>query len=93
MTLGKVLVGLTILAVDAFASPSPPPSTSAFTNKELPISIEASTSAERGDIDQCRTEETSTTKAEQFKSETLPAGAFLGIALVARGEIGVSSPL
>ncbi|ORY66940.1 Sodium/hydrogen exchanger family-domain-containing protein [Leucosporidium creatinivorum] len=90
MTLGKVLVGLTILAVDAFASPSPSPSSSSSPAKELPLSAEASTMAERGDGDLRRAGEGQpSSKAELFKKETLPAGAFLGIALVARGEVGV----
>nr|CRX78930.1 hypothetical protein ls5930a1_00009 [Leucosporidium scottii] len=89
MTLGKLLVGLTILAVDAFASPSPP--ASPVGPKELPMSLEPSTKAERGDGNRQRRSEEGApaTKAELLKRETLPAGAFLGIALVARGEIGV----
>jgi len=105
MTLGKILVGACVIANDLIVSPkrsaeheeqetnfgkernrifplsntraerSRQITTSSTSSSTLPIASDiANTSSHRG----------------TFISETLPAAAFLGLALVARGEIGVS---
>lgn len=86
MTLGKALVGLTLVAADSFGTPF-------TTARKLASSHEtgtqATTKAERCNMaaDQAVA---ALTRADMIRHETLPAAGFLGAALVARGEIGVS---
>lgn len=90
MTLGKILVGGVILIVDAFASPSVAEGTPASTKSDLPLTP-PSTEAERGQAHERHGGQlVPTTRGAMFAKESLPAAGFLGVALVARGEIGVS---
>lgn len=86
MTLGKLLAGVPILLVDVFA-PLRSSSEGRVEEKEAAGNTKAETrgccEGEAGVVP---------TRLEMLRSESLPAAAFLGLALVARGEIGVRRP-
>lgn len=93
MTLGKVLVGATILGVDALAKPAIADGAVGSSNGGL-APTSPSTEAERGQTLRKHSGQlVPTTRGALFVKESLPAAGFLGVALVARGEIGVSEAL
>jgi hypothetical protein len=97
MTLGKVLVGGLILAIDAFHKDSLDPS--ATRQKSRKSEALPSRSLSTCAVPRHRNAASSTSalnkgsrlrRGTRILEESLPAASFLGFALVARGEIGVS---
>ncbi|GAA6025612.1 hypothetical protein JCM11491_001429 [Sporobolomyces phaffii] len=98
MTLGKVLVGFCVLANDAMFSRTRSDASgsvdqsSGKDDDELESAVAATTFAERARSEPATlstTNPASASSRSSFVRETLPAAGFLGLALVARGEIGV----
>lgn len=100
MTIGKVLAGLPVLVVGLIKNRQTPggllvrtskPSVEGHGDTALdsnpPPSIPSNTFAEKPTSDDF--EPRGVTRGSLFLNETLPAAAFVGMALVARGEIGV----
>lgn len=89
MTLGKVLVGIVVLVVDSFAHPVDSAGSTLTENElnGLDLATKDFQEHQRRNKVQKRAR-----KLQQLKTESLPAAGFLGIALVARGEIGVRPP-
>ncbi|GAA5896944.1 cation:proton antiporter [Sporobolomyces salmoneus] len=98
MLLGKLLVGGCIVLNDLILPPKAPTGGGTKSGKEeeknSSTSTPTNTLAERGSHDKeslplSTPSSTERTRRETFMKETLPASAFLGTALVARGEIGI----
>lgn len=97
MTIGKLFAGLPVLIVGLIKNrhapdgllvrSSKPETGDATLDSKLPPPIPSNTSAEKAASDSF--EPRGVTRRSQFLNETLPAAAFVGMALVARGEIGV----
>ncbi|KWU46520.1 Sodium/hydrogen exchanger [Rhodotorula sp. JG-1b] len=81
MTIGKLLAGLPVLI------PSAEENGDTALDSRPPPSIPSNTFAEKATSDSV--EPRGVTRGSLFLNETLPAAAFVGMALVARGEIGV----
>ncbi|BGP28395.1 hypothetical protein JCM10296v2_000127 [Rhodotorula toruloides] len=92
MALGKVLAGLPILLVDLFRprnrdSALPAPSTIDFISTS---GVRSNTEAEKAHkVERMSLRSLRLDTSSRFVRQTLPAGAFVGLALVARGEIGI----
>ncbi|KAL8284212.1 hypothetical protein RQP46_004961 [Phenoliferia psychrophenolica] len=89
MTLGKVLVGLCVVVADSF-SPSPTPPSSLIAPEGT--SASPTTAAEKPSFASSHSNLSSASSLKRVHLPTLdvlPPAAFLGLALVARGEIGV----
>lgn len=97
MTIGKLLAGLPVLIVGLikdrhasgglFVRSSKPEDGGAALDSKSPPPIPSNTFAEKATSDNF--EPRGVTRGSLFRNETLPAAAFVGMALVARGEIGV----
>lgn len=93
MTLGKLLAGIPVLLVDLFRSTAQETAVTA----RRPSIGSASVAGIRSNTEAEKAHKAERMSLRSFRTssplvqQTLPAAAFVGLALVARGEIGVST--
>lgn len=95
MALGKILAGVPLLLVDVFAPMSVRSSGNGDGGENRTAESKGgNTKAERRrrSTESVDAAEVRTSRLHFLRDESLPAAAFLGLALVARGEIGVRFP-